>query len=194
MAVNGRRGSEDVARLVRRAASGDDEGWRELVREFGGTISIVARGFRLRDADAADVAQATWLKLVEHISDLHDPSRLRAWLTTTARRECLRARRHALRHAPLDDDAPEHASSDAPPDAELLRAERDQALWHSFSRLRSSDQVLLRHVLAESRPGYKEISAALELPVGSIGPMRARTLERLRQELHRAGTISLLAA
>jgi RNA polymerase sigma factor (sigma-70 family) len=194
MAVSGRRGTEDVARLVRRAASGDDEGWRELVREFGGTIWIVARGFQLRDADAADVAQATWLKLVEHIGDLHDPSRLRAWLTTTARRECLRVRRHALRHAPLDDDAPEHASTDTPPDAELLRVERDQALWDSFSRLRSSDQVLLRHLLAESRPGYKEISAALELPVGSIGPMRARTLERLRQELHRAGTFGLLAA
>ena len=194
MALSGRRGSDDIARLVCRAASGDDEGWRDLVREFGGTISIVARAHRLRDADAADVAQATWLKLVEHIGDLRDPSRLSAWLTTTARRECLRVLRHALRHAPLDDAAPEQASSDAPPDVELLRAERDEALRHGVSRLRSSDQVLLRHLLAAPRPGYRQVSVALQLPVGSIGPMRARTLERLRQELHRAGTFSLLAA
>lgn len=192
--IRGRTGSEDVARLVCRAASGDDEGWRDLVREFGGTIAIVARAHRLRDADAADVTQATWLKLFEHIGDLRDPTRLRAWLATTARRECLRVLRHAGRHAPLDEDAPEQASIDAPPDAELLRAERDEALWHGFSRLRSSDQVLLRHLLAERRTGYRQISARLQLPVGSIGPTRARTLERLRQELHRAGTLNLLAA
>jgi hypothetical protein len=102
--------------------------------------------------------------------------------------------RHALTHAPLDDAAPEQASSDAPPYVELLRAERDEALWHGFSRLRSSDQVFLRHLLAEPHPGYRQMSVTLQLPVGSIGPMRARTLERLRQELHRAGTLSLLAA
>ena len=184
---------DEVAGLVRSAAAGDQRGWDALVREFGGMIWAVARAHRLCDADAGDVAQITWLRLLEHLDDLHDPCHVGAWLATTARRECLRVLRGAQRQVLLDHDAPEFESAQEP-DEELLFAERDQALWRSFERLRPSDQALLRLLMADPRPAYEEISAALEIPVGSIGPTRARALERLRQQLDRDGALTQMRA
>jgi RNA polymerase sigma factor (sigma-70 family) len=193
IAMGRRRSDEDIVRLVRSAALGDAEAWGALTSEFGAMIWAVARAHRLRDADAADVAQVTWLRLVEHLTDLHEPSRVGAWLATTARRECLRVLRGERGEVPLDDDAGEQPT-EPPPEAGLLVAERNRALWGAFNRLRASDQALLRLLMVDPRPGYKEISTALKLPMGSIGPTRARGLERLRRELDDAGTLSLMAA
>ena len=178
-----------VADLVRSAAAGSDLAWEELIDEFGGLVWAVARSYRLRDADAADVAQATWTKLVGHLDRLSEPCRVGAWLATTARRECLRELRIGWRETLLGDDAPpEYATEDAL-DADLLCAERDEALWRSFSCLRDTDRALLRLLIADPRPSYDEIAAALDIPIGSIGPTRARALERLRNELERQGAI-----
>jgi RNA polymerase sigma factor (sigma-70 family) len=183
-----------VAAVVESAIAGDHCSWETLVHEFGTTIRTVARSHRLGDADAADVAQATWLRLLEHLDRLHEPGRVGAWLATTARRECLRVLRDYRRHVAYGDDAPEQASAEAPLGEELLAMERNQALWRGFSRLRDSDQLLLRLLLAEPRPAYDEISAALDMPVGSIGPTRARALERLRNELDSEGSLALMSA
>ncbi|MGH8910761.1 MAG: sigma-70 family RNA polymerase sigma factor, partial [Egibacteraceae bacterium] len=91
---------DDVDDLVRAAAEGDESAWDQLVERFNGLVWAVARGHRLSDADAADVAQATWLRLVEHIDRVRDPERLGDWLATTARRECLRLLRRAGRVQP----------------------------------------------------------------------------------------------
>jgi RNA polymerase sigma factor (sigma-70 family) len=183
-----------VGTVVESAIAGDDHSWQALVREFGTTIRAVARAHRLGDADAADVAQVTWLRLIEHIDRLHEPGRVGAWLATTARRECLRVIRDSRRQVPYGDDAPEQASPEVPPGEKLLAMERNQALWRGFGRLRTSDQLLLRLLVADPRPGYDEISAALDMPIGSIGPTRARALERLRNELDNEGTLALMSA
>ena len=199
--AGGRLGGDELTALVRSAAAGDIHGWDALVDEFGGLIWGVARAHRLCEADAADVAQTTWLRLVEHLDHVHEPSRVGAWLATTARRECLRVLRGANRQVPIGDHAPQFESPDAQPLEELLIAERDrtvprrdQALWRSFERLRASGQALLRLLIAEPRPAYEEISAALEMPIGSIGSTRARALERLCQQLDSEGTLTLLRA
>jgi RNA polymerase sigma factor (sigma-70 family) len=188
-----RRSEDEIAELVGRAAAGDQRSWNELVHEFGGMIWAIARGHRLCDADAADVAQATWLKLLDHLGQLNEPARVGAWLATTARRECLvilrRARRQLLyAESPLEPESSESV------DDRLLTSERDRALWRGFAGLPSSDQALLRMLMADPRPAYEEISAALDMPVGSIGPTRARALGRLRRLIDRDGTLSLLAA
>jgi len=193
-AATGRRSDGDVARMMRSAAAGNQEGWDALVREFGGLIRAIARVYRLRDARAADVAQVTWLRLLEHLVDVRDPARVGAWLATTARRECLRVLREDCRQLPLEDGALEDASPEVPGD-NLLDAERDMALWRAFECLRPSDQALLHMLLvADPRPSYDEISAALDIPIGSIGPTRARALERLRQQLDNDGTLTLMTA
>jgi RNA polymerase sigma factor (sigma-70 family) len=181
--IRERLSSGELATLVRVAAAGDRSSWAELVREFDGLLWAVARAHRLREADAADVVQTTWVKLLEHLGSLNDPGRVGGWLATTARRECLGVLRRAQRDVLYGDDAPDYESPHATPDQVMLLSERDEALRQAFSRLRLSDQTLLRLALAEPRPSYEEISAALDMPMGSIGPTRARALGRLRREV-----------
>ena len=178
-----RSSGERVAALVSSAQAGEQRGWDALVREFGGMVWAVARAHRLQDHDAADVAQTTWLRLFEHLDRVNEPTRVGVWLATTARHECLRVLREAGRQVPVGDDAPQQVCPASLPHEELLLADRDRALWCSFSRLRTSDQALLRLLIAEPRLTYEEISVALAMPVGSIGPTRARVLERLREAL-----------
>ncbi|MGP0038793.1 MAG: RNA polymerase sigma factor [Solirubrobacteraceae bacterium] len=178
---------EQLVEIVRAAAAGDQSSWERLVSEFSGMVWAVARSHRLGDADAGDVVQATWVKLVEHLADLKDPSRVGPWLATTARRECLRVLRAAKRQVPMGDDMPDREAPDGSPDRDLLIAERNAALRRGFSRLRPRDQDLLRMLAADPPPTYEEISAALNLPIGSIGPTRARALERLRNQLNADG-------
>ena len=176
-----------ITNLVRSASEGDESAWEQLIAEFGGLVWSVTRTYRLSNADAADVAQTTWTRLVEHLGALTEPSHVGAWLATTARRECARVLRGSRREVLVEDEALERVPTDERVDAELLLAERDQALWSCFARLRATDQALLRLLTADPRPAYEEIAAALDMPIGSIGPTRARALERLRVELERAG-------
>jgi RNA polymerase sigma factor (sigma-70 family) len=183
-----------VARLVRAAAAGDENAWDALVREFGPMIWAVARAHRLGEADAADVSQATWLQLVEHLGDLNNAASVGAWLATTARHQCLRVLRRAERVRPCGDDLPEPPSTEPGHDRELVIAERDRALWQAVERLSAGDRALLRMLMAEPRPSYDEISAALNMPIGSIGPTRSRALARLRRELEASQDLELMAA
>jgi RNA polymerase sigma factor (sigma-70 family) len=182
-----RRNDAAVSRLVRCAARGDQHAWDELIDEFAGLVWGIARAFRLGDADAADVSQTTWLRLVENLDRLQDPSRVGAWLATTARRQCIQHLNDASRVVPRGDDLPEPVNTSPDPSAALLAEERDQALWTAMERLPERDRRLLRMLMADPTPSYTEISAALAMPIGSIGPTRARALERLRREAQRSG-------
>jgi RNA polymerase sigma factor (sigma-70 family) len=182
-ATRARLSREAIAILVNAAGAGDQSAWNRLVQEFEGLIWAIARAHRLHDADAADVSQATWVALLEHVHQLNNPVGVGAWLVTTARRECLRVLRSAERHVLFGDNGPEHESPEPPPVDALLITERNEALWHSFSRLRTSDQALLRLLTADPPPPYEEIAAALDIPIGSIGPTRERALARLRELL-----------
>jgi RNA polymerase sigma factor (sigma-70 family) len=180
-----RRSQNRIAKYVQRAATGDRDAWNELVDEFGGMLRAVARGHRLSDADTADVAQTTWLRLAENVHRLQNPSRVGAWLATTARRECLRTLRASALELP-EAEPPEPTVFDMPSiDRALLQAERDTELWSAFRRLPARDQTLLRMLVADPQPSYGEIGDALEMPIGSIGPTRGRALDRLRVELDR---------
>lgn len=177
---------------MRRAREGDEQAWRALVERFASLVWSVARGHRLGDGDASDVSQTTWLRLVEHLERINDPDHVGAWLATTARNECLRLLRYARRQVPIDGDVADlaGASGAGPPveiDERLLRGERDRALWSAFSAIPERCQALLRVLTADPAPSYEEISAALGMPIGSIGPTRARCLAKLRIEAELAG-------
>ncbi len=191
-APQARLSGEQITDLVHAAATGDQRSWDRLVDEFGSMIWAIGRAHRLGDADAADVSQATWLALFENLRQLKDPARVGAWLATTARRECLRILRDSHRRIPFGDDAPELESHEPQPGDALLIRERDTALRRAFSRLRPADQALLRLLTADPRPAYEEISAALDMPIGSIGPTRQRALDRLRELLAGEQTLRLM--
>jgi RNA polymerase sigma factor (sigma-70 family) len=180
---------EEVAAVVRAAAGGDEAAWGWLVDRFGGLVWAIARAHRFNDTDAADVAQTTWLRLIEHLDRIRDPERVGAWIATTARRECLRTLRGSSRQVPVgDDELLEVDDPHAPtPDTRLVDAERHAALWRAINTLPTRCRQLLRVLLADPPPSYEEVSAALDMPIGSIGPTRGRCLERLRHSPVLAG-------
>jgi RNA polymerase sigma factor (sigma-70 family) len=185
--------TQRITALVSAAAEGDERAWDGLMAQFGGLVWAIARAHRLNDADASDVCQATWLRLFEHLRRLQEPAAVGAWLATTARRECLRVLRENQRRVlHWDDDHPDYESLQITPDEAVLVRARDDALRLSFSQLRASDQALLRVLVADPRPPYDQIAAALDMPIGSIGPTRQRALERLRHELDAQGTLTLM--
>jgi RNA polymerase sigma factor (sigma-70 family) len=174
----------DVADLVRTAARGDDAAWDSLVETYGGLVWAVARDHGLDHDAAADVSQTTWLRLAEHLHRLDDPARVGLWLATTARNESLRALRGRRRLVPIDPvEVLESPAEAVEPDSRLIAEELDCSVRLAFEHLSPPCKVLLRTLLAEPAPSYAEVSMALGLPVGSIGPNRLRCLERLRRRL-----------
>jgi len=166
--------------LVHAAAAGDQAAWDTIVDRFQGLVWATARAHRLAPADAADVAQTTWLRLVEHLDRIREPQRLGAWLATTARHECLRHIRLHGRELPSDDTDVFEGPSDEAPELRLFTVERDVALWRAFASLGERCQALLRLLVSQDEPSYEEIGAALDMPIGAIGPTRMRCLEKLR--------------
>jgi RNA polymerase sigma factor (sigma-70 family) len=190
---------EDTGSLVTAAAAGDKVAWQTLVERFSGMVWSIARAYRLSRADAADVSQTAWLRLAENIGKINNPERVGAWLATAVRRECLQNIRANARNVPTEDMALfDDPGGDANPvEAEVLRAESERetahraaVVWQALGRLPGRCQQLLRVLMASPPPSYAEVAAALDLPVGSIGPTRARCLQRLRQEL---GVVSGIA-
>lgn len=174
--------ASNVGDLVRRAATGDQAAWNDLVARFNDLLWSIARGYRLSTADAADAIQTSWLRLLENLGRITDPDRVAAWLATTTRRECLkmlqrgnRERPHPAGHSTLD-----AIDADNSVDHQLLRDERDAELWAAFTDMSDRCQCLLRVLMATPPPSYEAVAAALDMPIGSIGPTRARCLARLR--------------
>lgn len=177
------RGSALTAR-VRAAAAGDPGAWLDIVTRFQGRLLAVARVHQLGSADAADVVQTTWLRLVQHLDTIRDPESLGAWLARTAHRECLRRQRRVLPGlVPLDCQPELIEAEQHSPEGEVLLRERDAALRRAFRRLPPRSRALLALLTMGPPPSYQTIGAALGMRVGSIGPTRGRCLERLRAEL-----------
>ncbi len=185
--------SEDVGDLVRRAAKGDQRSWDALVNRFGPMVYSIARGMGRTAAEAADVSQTVWLSLVEHLDTICQPERVGAWLATTTRRECLRVQQRSRRVTLVDDEARfddiDHDVRSL--DTGMLSEERNDALWDAFATLPESSRRLLTLLMVDPPMSYQDISATLDMPIGSIGPTRARILNVLRREVQRRGIESV---
>ncbi len=170
--------------LLAAAAGGNQAAWNRLVDRFERLVWSVARGFRLSDADAADVCQTTWLRLVEHLQSINDPERLAGWLATTAKREAISVLRKRDREVPVF-DTPDDEDGDADQDPERQTIVQDEyrELWTAFAALSERCRSLLRVLAVSPLENYAQMAAALGMPVGSIGPTRARCLGRLRARL-----------
>lgn len=172
-----------TADLLGAAGAGDSEAWNALVERYGRLVWSVARGFALSAADAADVSQTTWLRLVEHLGRLREPEALGGWLASTARHECLRVLRKSGREVVGFDADIDIESGEPTPETVVLDGERDRLLWQSLGEISQRCQVLLRALATMPAPSYQDVSAALGMPVGSIGPTRARCLDHLKKRL-----------
>jgi RNA polymerase sigma factor (sigma-70 family) len=174
----------DNAALLDAARNGDQTAWDALVAEYNNLVWSIARGYRLATADAHDAVQMTWLRLVENLHRLKEPDRLAGWLATTARRECLQLLRKSGRERPAGENVLLDVPDPGPPvGTTLLVNERDAALWRAFRLIGERCQRLLRVLMASPPPSYQEVSAALDMAIGTIGPTRQRCLEQLRRHI-----------
>ncbi len=178
------------AELVRGCLAGDQEAWGELVDRYTPLIYAIARSHRLGSADCEDVVQTTWLRAVQSLEKLRDPERVAQWISTAARRESLKCLAKAGRSLPIGEPAVFDRAGPAenPPEEQLLAAERDDEVLSAFRELKPQCQALLGLLVADPPMSYDQISAALDMPRGSIGPTRSRCLAHLERVLkQRAG-------
>jgi RNA polymerase sigma factor (sigma-70 family) len=177
--------------LVRAAAGGDAQAWRQLVNRFADLVWSVCRAYRLPDEDAADAAQLTWLRLLEHLDQIRDPQRLAGWLATTCHRECQALLRRSRPSVSFDHEHLDRlVGGESPADEPFLAAEEHAALWQAFQRLSEWCQRVLRELVIDpddGPPSYRLAAARLGVPTGSLGPTRARCLRQLRKLLQAGG-------
>lgn len=178
-------GLEDVGSHVLAAAQGDAHAWERIVTAYAGLVWTIARRYRLDANDASDVSQVVWLRLLENIGSIREPDRLGGWLVTTTRRESLRAA-NRRRHVPAGngDDIIDLREVERPePDSAMLLSEQAVRVQTAIETLPLRWRQLL-HLLMQDPPiSYGEISRQLNMPIGSIGPTRARCLRQIRDLL-----------
>jgi len=191
--------SAEVTVLLHRAAEGDQAAWNAIVDEYASLVWSVVRGYRLGEAQAADAVQTTWLRLVEHLSAIREPERVAGWLRTTTRRVCLETIRDSRREQLVADHREDASATsryrsegehDGPETCAMAR-EQQALVRRAVATLPERHQLLLNLLVSSPAVNYEEISARVGMPIGSIGPTRARILARLREGLETAGLYDL---
>lgn len=177
-----------VPDLVRAARAGRQDAWNALVDRYTPLLLSVVRRYRLQGSDAQDVVQTTWLRLVEHLDDLRVPEALPGWIAATTRNECIRILRSGGRSSLVDpgEDALDRDQPPTPSFEETVldameRAERQEVLLAALAELPERQRELLTVLVQDPPLSYAEVSLRLEIPIGSIGPTRARALQRIRE-------------
>ncbi|MFI7602994.1 RNA polymerase sigma factor [Actinoplanes sp. NPDC049681] len=180
--------SEDIRQLIVAAQAGDRSACGRLIERFEALVWWTVRTFRLPEADAEDAVQNTWLRMVEHLGDLREPERLAGWLATVARRECLQLLRQGRREIVGLDQQPDRPDEREPqPERAAVDRSMNDLLWRHVDKLPAPARTLLVTLSATNAPGYAEFARNHDMPIGSIGPTRMRSLRKLRTELEDSG-------
>ena len=171
----------DRATLVA-LSCGDDAAWRSTVRRYEGLLRGSARAILRNDSDVDEAVQRTWVQLFRHADRIHDGRGLPGWLSTTARREALAVLRSQQRAVPTEDVADRVSPVDADLAGDLMRRELSEALGRAVDRLPATQRRLVQAMLREEQ-SYDTLSRELNMPRGSLGPLRGRAVRTLRAQL-----------
>ncbi|CAG0935320.1 hypothetical protein TFLX_04153 [Thermoflexales bacterium] len=171
---------------------GDRQAWEALILRYQRLIYSIPIRMGFSPSDAADVFQTVCLLLMENLAFLRRRDRLGPWLVITTRRECWRLGRERQAEPPdpeTDSSNPaQEGDTVATLEEEILQLERHSLLHAALEGLDPRCQQLLKLLFwTEPRPAYDEIVRLMALPEGSIGPTRARCLEKLARILQRMG-------
>jgi RNA polymerase sigma factor (sigma-70 family) len=161
-------------RLLDACIRGDQDAWGELVAQFSRLVYSVPRRYRLPPEACEDVFQEVFAILLKELPQIRDARTLPKWLITVAARESLRA---ARRRRP----EPKTTHRDPPllPPEELQRLEQHQLIRDCLCELDDPCRALLYELFSPGDPDYSAIAQRLSMPIGSIGPTRARCLKKL---------------
>ncbi len=170
--------------LILACKKGQARAWDRLVAKYERLVFSIPRSYGLSREDAADVSQLTFTILIQSLDSLTEESNVKAWLATVARRHTWRmmerGRREGIGKEEDLADTPWLHGNEKPSE----RWETIDWLDGGLSKMSEPCQKLLKALyLDEVEPSYAEISERLNMPVGSIGPTRARCLQRLRMVL-----------
>ena len=177
----------ELDRLLERSRRGDADAWGTLVERLQALVYSVPRRYRLGEDDAADVFAVTFAALHRNLDRIESGRALPRWLATTAARESLRLRRLAERttsEVALDEIV---AGEDADAEREAVRADDAHRVRTAMARMASRCRDLLSALYSDDDAAYVDVAARLGIPVGAIGPTRARCLEKLRKSMEAEG-------
>jgi RNA polymerase sigma factor (sigma-70 family) len=173
--------------LVSRCLKGDPHAWEALILRYRRLIYSIPVRFGFSSSDAADVFQGVCLKLIEHLHELKDETKVSAWLITTTTRQCIHLKSMKYRESAEDDLMEPPDPSSNLEDLQIM-AEREQRVRDAVFELPDRCRSLIEMLYFDSRsPSYEEISETMGMPVPSVGPTRARCLDKLRMLLRRRG-------
>jgi RNA polymerase sigma factor (sigma-70 family) len=174
--------------LVRACRRGNEAAWETLVRRYQRFVHAIPRRAGLDEESAADVFQEVFTALVQGLEKIDDPDRVGAWILTTAKRATWRTIRHRIAvrsgQTTLDDEAEEVPDADPLPESVLVGIEEQHEVRTAMSGLDDRCRQLLTMLFYTNEPpAYGKVAATLGLAEGSVGPIRARCLERLMRRL-----------
>lgn len=172
--------------LVIACRKGDETAWEAITFRYQKLLYSIPWRAGLGKDLAADVLQEVFTTLYLKLDQLEKPEFLRAWLITTAKHKTMHLISRETRGRPLsiDDDENDQAIeiADKAPlaDEVLIRLERQTQIENAFTKIDGRCSSLLRMLYLDTdiRP-YAEIAEELDIPLGSIGPTRARCLQKL---------------
>jgi len=167
--------------LIAAARRGDGAAWERLIEEFSPMLRSIARSFRLAPADVEDVLQDTWIALHANIGRIRNPGALPGWLATTVRRRSLGLRQAANREQ-LTYDLPVELSDDQTPEKAMLATERRQVFARAVGALPPQQRRVVTALAARPDLDYQGLASLLQMPIGSLGPTRARGLASLERD------------
>lgn len=187
--------STSDAELLGAARNGDEGAWEQIITRYQPLVDTISRRHRLAPYDANDVSQYVWMQLLAHIDRLREPQALRGWISATARHRCYEILRTHKRSVSVDplvicrfelvDTTARRTNSESrfAVDDDLLRAEQRRAIRQGLAELTETQQKLLLLLVADPPVPYCEISRRMNVPIGSIGPTRARLLKKLQNSV-----------
>jgi RNA polymerase sigma factor (sigma-70 family) len=174
--------------LLLACRNGDQTAWEALIKRYQRLMFTIPRRAGLDEDQAADVFQEVFATLFQKLDDIDQPERLHSWLVTTARRKTWRliSKERANQNRSGDDEngaseellkIPDNA---ALPDEVLLKLEEQHRVRTAVAALDDRCRKLLRMLFYEGEPpSYADIAISLGTSEGSIGPTRARCLEKM---------------
>jgi RNA polymerase sigma factor (sigma-70 family) len=174
--------------LVARCLDGDSAAWEALIHRYRRLIYSIPNKFRFSTADCDDVFQTVVVKLLEHLSDLKDGSKVSSWLITTTTRQCIQVRAQHQRNVGDDEGMDQEPDPGQTSEEVHIQADREQKIRESIARMSDRCRRLLELLFQDPRSlSYEEISGEMNMPVPSIGPTRARCIEKLQILLREKG-------
>ena len=170
--------------LIRACQAGDGRAWERLLDKYERLVFSISLNYGLTADDAADVTQITFTILLQNLDSLPGGIRLAPWLATVARRHTWRLMARNRREAvSVEEDLAGNEALGGSAD-HVERWEVAEWLNYGLSMLdERCRRLLLALYFDAEQPSYAQVAEHLNMPVGSIGPTRARCLEQMRQSL-----------